>query len=127
MFGGPLGISLVSYVRSSKALSRWFKPLALWYADASGYRRVGLRYDDLIIEERPDVQKALSRLSERQSYDRIYRICRASQASVVHRDLPKTQWTKAEEDSRFLAPKVQEAFEEDQERVKWDNMQRVGS
>ena len=44
---GPLGPSLAGYVRSSKTLSRWLKPVSLWYANLAGYRRMGLRYDDL--------------------------------------------------------------------------------
>jgi len=127
MLGGPLGISLARYIQSSKTLSRWIKPFALWYAGVSGYRRLGLKYDDLILEERPDVQKALSRLDERASYDRIFRIRRASQASIVHHDLDKSEWTRGEEDTRFLASKVLDAFAEDQERMKWDTMQVKGS
>lgn len=33
------------------------KPLANAYAQAAGFRQVGLRYDDILIEEREDVQK----------------------------------------------------------------------
>jgi ubiquinol-cytochrome c reductase subunit 7 len=47
MLFGPLGPSLAPYVRSSRTLSKWFKPIANWYANLSGYRRVGLLYDDL--------------------------------------------------------------------------------
>jgi len=123
MFGGPLGISLAPYVRSSKTLSRWIQPIAIWYTNLAGYRRMGFKYDDLLIEERSDVQRALSRLPARESYDRIYRINRASQASILHRDLPKEQWTRPEEDARYLTPYVNEAHAEDVERAKWDTMQ----
>jgi hypothetical protein len=44
---GPLGPSFAPYVRSSRTLSKWLKPIANWYANLSGYRRVGLVYDDL--------------------------------------------------------------------------------
>lgn len=80
---GPLGPSLAGYVRSSKTLHRWLKPVSLWYANLAGYRRMGLKYDDLrtslretpplcvarlltltvdsflfvVVEERDDVQK----------------------------------------------------------------------
>ena len=47
MLFGPLGPSLAPYVRSSRTLSKWLQPLATWYANLSGYRRVGLVYDDL--------------------------------------------------------------------------------
>ena len=47
MFFGPLGPSLAGYVRSSKTLSRWLKPVSIWYANLAGYRKIGLKYDDL--------------------------------------------------------------------------------
>ncbi|KZS89870.1 14 kDa subunit of cytochrome bd ubiquinol oxidase [Sistotremastrum niveocremeum HHB9708] len=123
MVGGPLGLSFASYIRSSRSLYKWAKPLANWYANISGYRKMGFVYDDLLLEERPDVQKALSRLTPRESYDRIYRIRRGSQASIVHHDLPKEQWTKPEDDVRYLTPYVSEVHKEDLERSKWDTMQ----
>ena len=73
---GPLGISIAPYVRSSRSLYKWVKPIASWYANLAGYRQMGLRYDDLrtvysesctsastsdrlhtVVEERPDVQR----------------------------------------------------------------------
>ena len=44
---GPLGISIAPYVRSSRSLYKWVKPIASWYANLAGYRKMGLRYDDL--------------------------------------------------------------------------------
>jgi hypothetical protein len=38
-------------------VAKALKPLANLYVDAAGYRKMGLRYDDLIVEEREDVQK----------------------------------------------------------------------
>ncbi|KAI9433994.1 cytochrome b-c1 complex subunit 7 [Lactarius indigo] len=119
---GPLGPSLASYVRSSRTLSKWLQPVATWYANLSGYRRVGLVYDDLLVEERPDVQRAISRLTPREAYDRAYRFKRASQASVLHKDLPQSEWTKPEEDVRYLKPHVLEVVKEDQERRVWDTI-----
>ncbi|KAI3484097.1 hypothetical protein L1887_52922 [Cichorium endivia] len=58
---------------------------------------MGLRYDDLLVEESPRVQKALSRLPEREAYDRAFRLRQASQLSVLHRELPKDQWLPAKE------------------------------
>jgi hypothetical protein len=42
-----LGPSLAPYVRSSRSLKKLVTPVALWYADLMGYRRMGLKYDDL--------------------------------------------------------------------------------
>jgi len=119
---GPLGPSLAPYVRSSKTLSSWFRPVSLWYANLAGYRRMGLRYDDLLIEERDDVQKALGRLTTREAYDRAFRVKQASQASVIHEDLPKDKWVTVSEDKRYLKPHVLEVASEDLERQKWDNL-----
>jgi len=122
MFGGPLSISLANYVKSSRTLSKWIKPIAGWYADTAGYRKYGFKYDDLLVEERDDVQRALTRLTPREKYDRAFRIKRASQASVLHAPLPKDQWTKPEEDVRYLRPHVVEVSREDAERQMWDTI-----
>jgi len=119
---GPLGPSLATYVRSSKTLYGWLKPVSLWYANLAGYRKRGLTYDDLLVEERDDVQKALGRLSTREAYDRAFRIKQASQASVLNTDLPKDKWVSASEDKRYLKPHVLEVVQEDMERQKWDNL-----
>jgi len=104
-------------------LYRYLKPFADWYASIAGYRQMGLKYDDLLIEEREDVKKALSRLSTKETYDRVYRLRRASQASVLHQNLPKEQWIKAEEDVRYLRPYVEDVHNEDLERAKWDTIE----
>lgn len=44
---GPLGPSLAPTIAKNRALFRWVKPIANWYADLSGYRKVGYKYDDL--------------------------------------------------------------------------------
>ncbi|KAF8061485.1 ubiquinol-cytochrome-c reductase complex subunit 6 [Lyophyllum atratum] len=119
---GPLGISFANYIKSSKTLSGWIKPVANWYADAAGYRKYGFKYDDLLIEERPDVQRALGRLTRRQAYDRAFRLKRASQASVLHKPLPKEMWMKPEEDARYLKPHVVDVANENNERKMWDNL-----
>ncbi|ETW85540.1 hypothetical protein HETIRDRAFT_141404 [Heterobasidion irregulare TC 32-1] len=124
-FFGPLGISFAPYVRSSRTLSRWLKPVASWYANLSGYRQMGFKYDDLLVEEREDVQRAIQRLTPNEAYDRAFRLKRASQLSILHTALPKEQWTKPEEDTRYLKPHVQEVEKEDVERAAWDTMNVV--
>ncbi|KAF7777501.1 hypothetical protein Agabi119p4_3573 [Agaricus bisporus var. burnettii] len=97
---GPMGVSLAPYIRSSKTLMNWVKPLANWYANVAGYRKYGFKYDDLLVEENDTVQRALGRLTPRQGYDRAYRLKRASHASVLHAPLDKSEWTPASEDVR---------------------------
>ncbi|KAK4934031.1 hypothetical protein LTR28_010974 [Elasticomyces elasticus] len=89
-------------------LKRWMTPIANWYADAAGYRKLGLRAaadspvllyraDDLIPEESEVVLLALKRLSPKESYDRVFRMRRAFQCSLSHQLLPKNEQTKPEE------------------------------
>ncbi|KAI0781171.1 ubiquinol-cytochrome-c reductase complex subunit 6 [Trametes elegans] len=119
---GPLGPSLAPAIRRSRTLYQFLKPVSDWYANVSGYRKVGLKYDDLLVDERPDVERALARLTPRETFDRTWRFKRASQCSVLHDVLPKDQWTKPSEDVRYLKPLVQEVEREDQERRKWDTI-----
>lgn len=122
VLAGPLGPSLAPTIRKSRTLYRWIKPVADWYADLAGYRKVGYKYDDLLLEERPDVQRALSRLTPREHYDRQYRLKRASHCSVLHDVLPKDKWTQASEDIRYLKPHVENVEKEELERRAWDNL-----
>ena len=39
--------SLAPYIAKRPWLQRWVKPLANWYANAAGYRQLGLRYEAL--------------------------------------------------------------------------------
>jgi len=119
---GPLSLSLAPYVRSSRTLTKWLTPVANWYVNASGFRKYGFKYDDLLQEETPTVQRALTRLEPREYYDRSYRLKRASHASVLHAPLAKEEWTKAEDDVRYLLPHVHEVMKEDAERKHWDTI-----
>jgi len=47
MVGGPLGITLAPYIYRRPALLKALTPFAQAYINWSGYRKVGLRYDDL--------------------------------------------------------------------------------
>lgn len=58
---------------------------------------LGLRADDLHMEENLDVENAIKRLPEEDQYLRIFRIKRAMDLTVKHQILPKEEWTKPEE------------------------------
>ena len=47
MVGGPLGITLAPYIYRRPALLKALSPFAQAYVNWSGYRKIGLRYDDL--------------------------------------------------------------------------------
>ncbi|KAI0470712.1 cytochrome b-c1 complex subunit 7 [Xylariaceae sp. FL0804] len=114
--------SLAPFVLKRPFLRRMLSPLADWYKNAAGYRKLGLVADDLIIEENETVIKALKRLPPQVQYDRVYRLRRATQCSVVHKLLPKTQWTKPEEDVPYLSPVIETLKAEEKEKEDLDSL-----
>jgi len=62
------------------------------YAD---FRFLCFRSEDFL--NRDVSPQALSRLTPREAFDRAFRFKRASQASVLHKDLSQSEWTKPEE------------------------------
>ncbi|KAH0563482.1 hypothetical protein GP486_001948 [Trichoglossum hirsutum] len=97
-------------------------PLANWYTDAAGYRKLGLRADDLIPEESETVELALKRLSPKEAYDRVFRLRRAFQCSLSHQLLPKEEQTKPEEDILYLTPIIKEIEAGKKEREDLESM-----
>ncbi|KAF7506180.1 hypothetical protein GJ744_012160 [Endocarpon pusillum] len=114
--------SLAPFIRSRPWLKRWMVPFANWYASAQGYRKLGLRADDLIPEENDTVQLALKRLPPKEAYDRVFRLRRAFQASLSHQLLPPEEHTKPEEDIAYLSPIITEIEAENQERDDLEEM-----
>ncbi|KAJ5455912.1 Cytochrome b-c1 complex subunit 7 [Penicillium daleae] len=114
--------SIANYVVKRPWLKRWMTPIAQWYTDAAGYRRLGLKIDDLIPEESETVQKAIKRLSSKEAYDRVFRIRRAVQCSISHTLLPPHEQTKPEEDVEYLSPIIREIEKEAKEREDLDNL-----
>ncbi|KAI9773880.1 MAG: Cytochrome b-c1 complex subunit 7 [Geoglossum simile] len=114
--------SFTNFIVKRPWLRRWMTPLANWYADAAGYRKLGLRADDLIPEESETVELALKRLSPKESYDRVFRLRRAFQCSLSHRLLPKEEQTKPEEDILYLSPIIREIEAEKKEREDLESM-----
>ncbi|KAM0555067.1 hypothetical protein ACHAPJ_006416 [Fusarium lateritium] len=114
--------SLAPFILRRPWLAKLFKPAATWYVNAAGYRQMGLRYDDLLEEENDVAQKALKRLSNVESYERIYRIRRAVQCSYQHKLLPKEQWTTTATDKTYLQPLMQEVVDEKAEKADLDSI-----
>ncbi|KAH8893503.1 putative ubiquinol-cytochrome C reductase complex 14kD subunit [Thozetella sp. PMI_491] len=114
--------SLAPFILKRPWLQKMVAPLASWYGQASGYRQLGLRFDDLLEEERESVQVALKRLGEKERYDRIYRIRRAVQLDITKKVLPRDQWTKPEDDKPYLMPLVEQVEAEWKERNDLDTL-----
>jgi hypothetical protein len=65
-----------------------------------GWKRsdMGGLLDNWPFRRKTDIQ-AIGRLTPRESYDRAFRMRTAFQQSVLHRELPKKQWTTTEQAS----------------------------
>ncbi|KAF2117770.1 ubiquinol-cytochrome C reductase complex 14kD subunit-domain-containing protein [Lophiotrema nucula] len=107
---------LAKFILARPWLLKIVRPIANWHANAAGYRQLGLKIDDLTMEENEIVQLALKRLPPKEAYDRVFRLRRAMQLSVSHQLLPKEQWTKPEEDELYLDKYIKEIEEEMKER-----------
>ncbi|KAL8983284.1 MAG: hypothetical protein Q9177_005019 [Variospora cf. flavescens] len=114
--------SLTGFIMKRPWLKQWMIPISKWYADAAGYRKLGLRVDDLIPEESETVMLALKRLPPKEAYDRVFRLRRAFQCSLSHQLLPKDQQTKPEEDYLYLTPIIKQIEQESRERGDLDSM-----
>ncbi|KAL8382945.1 hypothetical protein RB595_006625 [Gaeumannomyces hyphopodioides] len=114
--------SLAPFVLKRPWLTKMLTPVANWYANAAGYRQMGLRADDLISEDNDTVQLALKRLSPKENYDRVYRLRRAAQLSLSHTLLPKSQWTKPDEDVPYILPLIKAIEAEAKEKAALDSI-----
>lgn len=81
------------------------------------------RFNDLLMEETPVMQKAISRLPDEEIYARNYRFITAHQCALSHQLLPANQAVKPEEDTHYLIPYILEAEKEAFEKAELDNIE----
>uniref|UniRef100_A0A665TUR7 Cytochrome b-c1 complex subunit 7 n=1 Tax=Echeneis naucrates TaxID=173247 RepID=A0A665TUR7_ECHNA len=89
-----------------------------WFYNLSGFNKYGLMRDDTLYED-ADVKEALKRLPENLYNERMFRIKRALDLSMKAQILPQNQWTKFEEDTRYLLPYLNEVIRERKEKEEW--------
>lgn len=109
------------FILKTPLLRQMLLPAAKAFTYFSGYRQMGLKLDDLIWEENPAMQKAISRLPAEESYARNYRIITAHQLAVSIDLLPESKAIKPEEDTPYLAPYLLEAEAEIAEKEALNN------
>ncbi|KAG5673260.1 hypothetical protein PVAND_003323 [Polypedilum vanderplanki] len=90
-----------------------------WAYNLSGFNQYGLHHDDVLYETE-DVKEALRRLPQQYVDERNFRITRALHLSMTKTILPKDQWTKYEEDFRYLEPYLEEVQREREEKEEWN-------
>lgn len=115
-------VKAADFILSRPVLAKIVTPIAKTFVSYAGYREMGLRFNDLIAEESPIVQKAIARLPEDESYARVYRNITAHQLSLSHQLLPPSKALKPEEDTHYLIPYILEAEKEAFERQELDNI-----
>ncbi|XP_071441042.1 cytochrome b-c1 complex subunit 7-like [Hetaerina americana] len=96
-----------------------FPALRRWAYNLSGFNKYGLHHDDCL-DETEDVKEALRRLPLKVLDERNFRIQRALQLSLTKDILPKEEWTKFEQDNRYLQPYLEEVKKEREEREQWN-------
>ncbi|XP_067008965.1 cytochrome b-c1 complex subunit 7 [Anabrus simplex] len=106
-------------VNAGRQATGFLGSLRKWAYNLSGFNRYGLHHDDCL-DENADVTEALRRLPQHLVDERNFRITRALQLSMTKTYLPKEQWTKWEEDNKYLQPYLQEVIKERQEREEWN-------
>uniref|UniRef100_A0A6B2E8M2 Cytochrome b-c1 complex subunit 7 n=1 Tax=Phlebotomus kandelakii TaxID=1109342 RepID=A0A6B2E8M2_9DIPT len=92
--------------------------LGKWVYNWSGFNQYGLHREDILYEN-DDVKEAIRRLPPDVYDARNYRIIRALQLSMSKTILPKEQWTKYEEDVKYLEPYLDEVIREREEKEAW--------
>ncbi|GMM30804.1 ubiquinol--cytochrome-c reductase subunit 7 [Martiniozyma asiatica (nom. inval.)] len=105
------------FVLKTPLLRQILLPTAKYFTALSGYRNIGLKLDDLIWEENPAMQKAISRLPAEESYARNFRIMTAHQLTLSHDLLPESKRVKVEDDVPYLTPYIIEAEAEIAEKA----------
>jgi len=110
----------MSTVRTPGALSRFAKSFQSFKVANAGYRKYGLKADDLLLDENAIMVEALRRLSPEERYARLFRTKRAMDCDMKATDLPQDQWTTEKEDQPYLKQHLERIKAEMKEREDWD-------
>lgn len=116
-------VKVSNFILSRPTLAKVFVPAAKAFTKYAGYREMGLKFNDLLLEETPVMQKAISRLPADLSYSRVYRLITAHQLSLSNELLPANKAVKPEEDDHYLIPYILEAEKEAFEKAELDNIE----
>ncbi|KAI8912728.1 cytochrome b-c1 complex subunit 7, partial [Gorgonomyces haynaldii] len=114
--------SLFKAIKNLKNSSAFAK-LGDLHTNAMGYRKMGLRFDDLASFETPIMTEALRRLPDDVAYQRLFRIRRALLTSIKQEtSIEQDKWTTAENDVRYLTPYVEVTEAEFESHQNFDDL-----
>jgi len=108
---------MASVARS--AVPGWKLALSKWAYSISYFNQLGMQHDDTL-SETPAVKEALRRLPKRLLDERQFRMTRALYLSMRKEILPKEEWTKWENDVKYLQPYLAEVEKEMEEEQEWN-------
>lgn len=114
------------FIHARPALAKIAIPFSKAWVELSGFKKMGLKASDLIIEENDVVQKALHRIPAKESYLRSYRIATAAQLSLSHKILPKNEILANDQQKTSLLHYILQAEKEEAERKELDNIVPTG-
>jgi len=106
-------------VASRANVPKWKLAAMKWAYTLSYYNQLGLRHDDCL-RETDEVKEAVRRLPKYLQDERQWRSTRALYLSMRKEILPKEEWTKWEDDVRYLKPYLDEVNKEVREKREWN-------
>jgi len=116
----------VSYAASKATLAarraaepKWKLAFSKWAFSISYFNQLGLLQNDTLLET-PEVKEAVRRLPRHVQDERQWRITRALYLSMRKEILPKDEWTKWEDDVKYLRPYLDEVCKEFREIEDWN-------
>eukprot|EP00918_Siedleckia_nematoides_P082059 GHVU01179870.1.p1 GENE.GHVU01179870.1~~GHVU01179870.1.p1 ORF type:complete len:137 (+),score=7.33 GHVU01179870.1:48-413(+) len=113
--------SIVSRLGQQLSTSPAFRTWAKFLYNKSYFPSIGLRRDDTLCET-PDVEEAINRMPKYLQDERAFRICRALDLSNKKIMLPREEWTKFEEDERYMLPYLEQVWKEQTEQSQWKRL-----
>eukprot|EP01137_Pigoraptor_chileana_P007696 Opistho-2@53611 len=116
-------MALVNRLLQNPGIRSLVEAAQLWAENSSGFKKYGLRREDLIMEELPGVEEALERLPRDEFDRRAVRIRMAMNADASHSILSPDQWTDGKKDAEtpYLLPTLRKVLEEIKEKEAWNN------
>lgn len=115
-------VKACDFIMKTPVLAKTLVPVANAFRELSGYRKMGMKMEDLISEENDVMEKAILRMPKDEYYARTYRILTAHQLALSHHLLPKAKQLSEAEDTLVLTPYILEAEAEAAEKAELDNL-----
>jgi len=116
----------VNYAASKATLAayratvpKWKLAMSKWAYNISYFNQLGLLQNDTL-KETPEVKEAIRRLPAHIQDERQFRITRALYLSMRKEILPKEEWSKWEDDVKYLQPYLDEVTKEFREQEEWN-------